>query len=237
MAAKAYSEMNAEELQVLLNHPKRMRILWRSSDNNEVRTISDDISVAAIQAFSPYCARLLAFNRGRPAPGGKSTITIHGGSFDHFSEVFQAIVGYCSQGSRTVNFGALPFFNSAKLIGAAKHLEMHGLEQKIKNEVEKLRKTVPAPEDVKAILLTYDRHHPARVGVVDSLANAITENRLEENKAGLVALRANNAAFDNALKQAINAKRAKAVEAKAKENWKKIQVQAKRDREWPALGE
>lgn len=113
---------------------------------------------------------------------------------------------------------------------------MDGLEQKIKSDIEKLRKTIPVPEDVKAILQTYDRHHPARVGIVHSLANAIADNRLEENKGGLVALRANDAAFDNALKQAINAKRARAVEVKAKENWKKIQEQAKRDRNWPALG-
>ena len=236
MASRPYSEMSAEELQGLLSDINQIRILWRSSDNHEVRTISDDYSRSAAEAFSPHCRRLLAFNRGRTAPGRRLTITITGGSFTHLAQVFQAIVGYCTGDKSILDFGARPFFNSAKLVGAAKHLEMDGLEQKIKGGIEKLRKTIPVPEDAKAVLQTYDRHHPARVGMVDSLANAITDGRLEENKEGLVALRANDAAFDNALKQAINTKRARAIEVRARENWKKLQEQAKRDREWPALG-
>lgn len=152
MATKPFSEMTAEELQVLINDPKRMRILWRSSVNNEVRTISDDFSQTAAETFSPHCGRLLAFNRGRPTPSGRPTITILGGSFTHLCQVLQAVVDYCNGNKRIPSFGDRPFFNSAELLGAAKHLEMAGLEEKIKKNIENLRKTIPSPDDTKAVL-------------------------------------------------------------------------------------
>ena len=236
MATKGYSEMTAEELQALLNDPSRMRILWRSTVAEETRTILDDFSQAVARAFSPYCGRLMAFNRGRPAPGGRLTITINGGSYTHLCQVFQAMVDYCNGDKRIASFGDRPFFNSAKLVGAAKHLEMDSWEQNIKRNIDNLRKTIPIPEDTKLVLQTFDRHHPARAGLIDTLANAIVDGRLDESKEALVALRANDSGFDNALTQAIHPTRARAVEAKARDHMKKLEEQAKRDREWPALG-
>ena len=236
MSTKAFSEMSAEELNALLVDRNRVVIMWRCSDGKEVRILSGNFSRSVAQVFSSHCVRLLAFPGLRVTPNGKTAIYITGGSFPHLSQVFQAMVDYCKGNKAIPSFGDQPFLNSAKLVGAAKHLEMSALEQKIKSNIENLRKTIPSAVDTEAVIKAYDSHHPARIGVVNSLAAAVVEGRLDEHKEQLKTLRANDAGFDRALAKEIAFKRGKMEEARAREEAKKARKEAAFEREWPALG-
>ena len=236
MSTKTFSEMSVEEFQALLVDPNRVVIMWRSNDGKEVRILSGNFSRSVAQAFSPHCARLLASPGLRVAPNGKTAIYIIGGSFPHLSQVFQAMVDYCKGSKAIPTFGDQPFLNSAKLVGAAKHHEMSALEQKIKSNIEYVRKTIPSAADTEAVIKAYDSHHPARIGVVNSLAAAIVEGRFDENKEQLKTLRANNAGFDRALAKEIAFKYGKVEVARAQEEAKKARKEAAFERGWPALG-
>ena len=105
--------------------------------------------------------------------------------------------------------------NSAKLLGAAKHLEMSGMVEKIKAEIETLRKGLTSAEDAAAVLEEFGKDHPARIGLINSLANAVVDGKLSESNTNVIDLEWKDDAFSIAFRAAVQNKRARIQDAKA----------------------
>lgn len=167
----------------------KINIIWRLHRNGTVheQAIPSSCPSSVLRVFSPFCTRqldatpspVLTLQHNSLSNPRRFTIVIDARNCEYESActIFEWMLDYSDGNTDLPCLKPHPFLQAFKFLDVAKALEIDILIQDLEAEITKLSQSMPDPEDIVAVMKHYSStdyaDHPARITIIEAMANAI----------------------------------------------------------------